>query len=480
MSKKKLHGSKTIGKNKGKKKKFWLRHIKSNGQPTYLFDRALLSDHLENSGYRKLPNFGDIQVFQLVDNIAYLKSDLDVYNDILEVVKKEDDDNLRSCFIEQGETLLLSKKAILGGLPKINIEPYRDTKENICLFYENVAVSVAADGTKKLTYKDFQKLNKYILAEQIIDRKFKSSVDNKSDFQRFLGFVTNDKAHLESICSAIGYLISSYKNPSVAKAIIITDILSQVKNEAYGRSGKGLIIKALSKIINVVEYNGKVTDLTNDKFVFQNVNLNTSLIVLQDVNKGFQFESLFSTLTDNMSIERKHRSKISIPFKDSPKVALTTNYTIPQDTDSYKDRKHLVTLNNFFSASNKPEHYFKRLLFEWKPREWYRFDNFIVECAQLFLKKGLLPYDSAELKLQKLINLTSKEFVDLMESDYDVLNEYSSLKKIAACLEVGTQEPRSKGKIVGKWIESYAAYKGYKVDKRQSGGMVQICFLKGV
>ena len=480
MSKNKLHGSKSKGKNKGKEKKFWIPFNKTNGQPTYLIDRALLSDFLEYHGYRTLATYLDIQVIQLVDNIAFEKCELDVYNDLREVIKKEENDTLRSCYIEQGENLLLNKKAILGGLPRINAEKYKDSKDCVRLFYENCVVKITAEGVSPQSYNKFGKLNKYILSNQIIKRQFISANNKKGDFESFLEYVTNDKEHFKSICSAIGYLVSSYKNPSLAKAIIITDILSQVKNEAYGRSGKGLIIKALSKVINVVEYNGKVTDLTNDKFVFQNVNLNTALIVLQDVTKGFLFESLFSTLTDNMSIERKHRSKINIPFSDSPKVALTTNYTIPQDTDSFRDRKHLVTLNNTFNAQNKPEQYFKRLLFDWKTKEWARFDNFILKCVQLFLGKGLLPYDSAELKFQKLINLTSKEFVDLMEAEYDSLNDYFSLKKIAAYVELGTDEPRAKGKMLGKWIDSYAAFKGYKVDRRQSGGIVKICFLKGV
>ncbi|WP_282074495.1 hypothetical protein [Maribacter aquivivus] len=480
MSKKKLHGSKTIGKFKGKVKKFWISHTKPNGQPTYLIDRALLSDFLESTGYRIISTYLNNQIVLLSNNIAFEKTELDVYNDILEIVKNQENDILRSCYIDQGENLLMSKKAIIGGLPKIHLDKYKDDKEIVRLFFDNKVIQIAANGIKVESYKKFQKLNNYILSNQIINRDYSLKDDNKSDFSRFLKFVTNDNLHFKSICSAIGYLVSSYKNPSIAKAIIITDILSQVKNEAYGRSGKGLIIKALSKIINVVEYNGKVTDLTNDKFVFQNVDINTSLIVLQDVTKGFLFESLFSTLTDNMSIEKKHRSKISIPFSDSPKVALTTNYTIPQETDSFKDRKHLVTLNNHFNAQNKPEKYFKRLLFDWDKKEWARFDNFIIECVQLFLKEGLLTYDSAELKFQKLINLTSKEFVDVMESDYDMLNDYFSLKKIAARVELGTDEPRSKGKMLSKWIESYATFKGYNVDRRQSGGMVKICFLKAV
>lgn len=458
------------------RKEFFWKSCLKRGMPSFQIDRALLSDFLEKRGYRTHLNFGNVEVVQLVNNVVFLKTPQDVFNDLLKIIKEQKNDLLRSCFIEQGESLLLLKKAILGSLPLIELDRYRDTRQSVHLFYQNGIIKITRDKKKTLSYKKFRKQKQYIFSEQIIRRNIKSKDEKGSDFKKFISLATNNEMHFNSVCSAIGYLVSSYKNPSLVKAIIITDILSQAKNDAYGRSGKGILVKALAKVISVAEYNGKVTDLTNDKFVFQNVNLNTTLIVLQDVTKGFLFESLFSTLTDDMSIERKHRPKINIPFTDSPKIALTTNYTIPQETDSFKDRKHLVTLNNFFNANNKPEKYFKQLLFEWDNDEWNRFDNFIIECVQLFLRKGLIAYESENLKLQKLINHTSKDFVHLMNTDYDRLNDYFGLKELAEMLEVDAEEPRTRSKIVSQWIDLYAIFKGYKVEKRKSAGVTKICF----
>lgn len=476
MKKESHHSLKLKKRRKFKPKKFWKETLKSNRQ-TYIIDRALLSDYLEENGYRKLDSFGEVKVVQLIDNIAYLKTSMDVYTDVLKYIKKQENDILRSCFINQGENLLVTKKAILGGLPEIEFDKYQDTKEHVKLFYQNKIVTIRAEKVKIQSYKKFSKSNDFILSSQLIDREFKETDNIQSDFELFIRLATNDEEHFTAVCTAIGYLISNFKNPSVTKAVIITDILSQVENEAYGRSGKGLIIIALSHVINVVQYNGKVTDLTNDKFVFQNVNLSTSLIVLQDVTKSFLFESLFSSLTDVLSIERKHRDKINVPFQYSPKIALTTNYTIPQDTDSFKDRKYLLTLNNFFNAENKPEKHLGKLLFDWTELEWFRFDNFIVKCVQLFLSNGLIQYDSADLKLQKLINLTSKEFVQIMNSEYDVLNEYWRIKDIAVRFDLKSSDASTKSRKIAKWIDSYASFKGYKVDRRGSGGITKFCFI---
>lgn len=461
-------------KKRTKSEKFWYSHIKNN-KKVFVFDRAKLSDFLEVIGYRKLTSFGIINTILLEKNVAYLKTPMDVYIDVLNHIKLQNNDTLRACFIQQGENLLITKKAILGALPEIELDKYLDTKEKVKLFYPNKIITITSDKIKTQSYKKLT--NHYILSDQLINRKYEVSDNKESDFETFLNLATENNEHFISVCTALGYLISSYKNPSITKAVIITDILSQLKNEAFGRSGKGLLVKALSHIINVVEYNGKVTDLSNDKFVFQNVTLSTALIVLQDVTMNFLFESLFSSLTDVLSIEKKHKDKINIPYQYSPKIALTTNYTIPQDTDSFRDRKYLLTLNNFFNSGNKPEKHLGKLLFDWSNEEWARFDKFMIHCVQLFLKNGLVEYNNPQLNLRKLINMTSNEFVDVMNSEFNVLNKYWKLKDIALRFQLKSRDTSVRSRVISEWMKFYASFKGYKVDKRESGGITKICFI---
>jgi len=382
-----------------------------------------------------------------------------------------------TCALKQCEEMLIKRKGILISLAIITLERYRDTKDKTLIFYRNKIVVITANGYSLESYKKFKNRNQFIFTEQIIQRDFDESAIMEGDFAKFCGFVTNDKRHLLNLQTTLGFLISTYKNPSVARAVIVSDMQSQIENDAYGRSGKGIFIKSLSHMLQIAEYNGKATDLKHDKFVYQNVTVVTALMVLQDVSKGFVFESLFSTLTDSMSIERKYQSKTTIDFSKSPKIALTTNYTIPQDTDSFKDRKHLLMLNNFFNAENKPEKHFKRMLFEWDANEWAKFDNYMVECVRLFLKKGLVRYSDKKFERQKLINQTSDEFVELMEAEYNMLNHFFSIKEVANELEIESESDNAKSRIVGGWIDLYAAHKGHNVDRAKlGGGITKICF----
>ena len=460
-----------------KVKQFWTYEYKPNGRK-HKIDKALLSDFLEQKGYRKLSSFGDIKVVKLKNNIAYLKSSMEVYTDVLKYVKKQNDNELRSCFIEQGELLLISKKAILGGLPDLELKKYLDSKDEVSLFFNNGIVKIKKKKISIHSYLNFKKSNNFVFYSSIIPRDFDLSITGESEFEEFLKFVTNTKQDFNSFLSTIGYLISSYKNPSLSKAVIISDFFSQIRNDAYGRSGKGIIIKAISKIIDVVEYNGKVTDLANDKFVFQNVTSSTRLVVLQDVTKEFQFESLFSTLTDSMSIERKYLTKINLPNSESPKIVITTNFTIKENSDSFRDRKHLIMLNNFFNAENKPEKYFKNLLFDWNEKEYQRFDKFMSYSVQIFLNEGLIKFSDNSLKAANLVSQTSTEFVKLVD-DYlkSSKNKFKS-KMILEKISIQGDTMSEKGKIISHWFQLYAQVKNYNLKKSISGGITVFILVK--
>jgi hypothetical protein len=386
--------------------------------------------------------------------------------------------DFEAVFIEQGEKYLITKKALLGSLKPIEFKPYKDDIVTSRHFFNNCIVEVTSNEIKRKSYEDLHRDKKYIFKNAIIDRPFEVRPKAVSDFEKFLKLSTNSVEHFESVCSSIGYLLHSFKNPANAKAIILSDVLSQATNEANGRSGKGLIIKAIAEFISVVEYNGKNLDLKRDKFVYQSIDYNTDLFVIQDVSKSFDFEDLFSQITDKMDVQRKHVNKMIIDFDSSPKIAITTNYTIPQNTDSYADRKQLILLNNYFNANHKPESEFKKLFFvQWDEKDFLAFDNFVMRCIQSFLKDGLINYDDPELQKQNLINNTSKIFIELMESQYNLINEYFLLKELAAQLEINSNENSVKSKIAMQWLNTYSKYNNLKIETRTSAGVVKFCFL---
>ncbi len=170
-------------------------------------------------------------------------------------------------------------------------------------------------------------------------------------------------------------------------------------------------------------------------FAFQSVSLDTSVIEFNDVDKKFRFDKLFSIITDGITVEKKNKDEMTIPFDQSPKVIISTNYTIAGVDDSTLDRQFIVEFSDHYSKSHKPIDEFGHLFFdEWDKEEWNRFDNFMIKCLQFYLSNGLVPYEYKNLELKKLIDSTSAEFADFVErleldTDYSKKELHSEFKE---------------------------------------------------
>jgi hypothetical protein len=182
-----------------------------------------------------------------------------------------------------------------------------------------------------------------------------------------------------------------------------------------GGSGKGLIHKAIGHIKNIVIEDGKKFD-PRGQFAYQKVNKDTQIFLLDDVGKNFNFESLFSIITEGMTVEKKGKDAYQIPFSESPKISITTNYTINGSGDSHERRVFEVEIANYFNAEHTPEKEFGHLFFiDWDEKEWARFDNFMIRCIQYFLQNGLVESEKVNLAFRKLKNDLGAEFIEFME-----------------------------------------------------------------
>src|SRR5574344_397287 len=72
---------------------------------------------------------------------------------------------------------------------------------------------------------------------------------------------------------AIGYLLQKYQDPTETKAMILCDAESGEGGEANGRTGKGLLVEAVSKFVPTVKVNGKAWEPRKDKFAFSQMRL---------------------------------------------------------------------------------------------------------------------------------------------------------------------------------------------------------------
>ena len=301
----------------------------------------------------------------------------------------------------------------LSMVKSIDVKFNRDSQDASYVYYQNAVVKTTKKAIEVLKYSD---INDLIWKNQVIKRDIKLKEESDGVFKTFIWRVSGENIErYYTLKSVIGYLMHSYQNEAKPKAIIFNDemISEDIPN---GGSGKGLIHKAIGHIKNIVIEDGKKFDSKN-QFAYQKVNKDSQIFLMDDVPKHFNFESLFSIITEGMTVEKKGQDAYQIPFKESPKISITTNYTVNGSGASHERRIFEVEIANYFNDNLTPEMEFGHLFFaEWDEKEWANFDNFMIRCVQFFLKNGLVQSDKVNLKFRKFKNEMGAEFIEFMES----------------------------------------------------------------
>jgi len=290
----------------------------------------------------------------------------------------------------------------------------RDTKDEAFIPFHNGIVRITKDDVTMLNHGDIDKI---IWATDVIDFQVDIALgDNKGcEFLDFLYKATGqDAERLRSAISITGYLLHKYKNPAKSYAVILAE---ETEDETKGGgTGKGLFIKGLERILNTVTIDGK--NFKPDKsFAYQRVKADTKLISIQDLERTFNFEKFYSIITEGLTIEKKNMEEVYLAYEDSPKVILTTNYTINDDGNHAKRRQRLIEFGNYFNPKNTPLDEYQHLLFdEWDRDEWNRFYNFMFYCLKFYLMHGIVDITQKDSYRKKKIRVMfGEEFLDWFE-----------------------------------------------------------------
>lgn len=345
-----------------------------------------------------------------------------------------------------------------------------DTQDDAYIYFRNAAVRVTKSNIEVI---DYLNLDGFVWRKHIIDDDFEISPFKGCDYEKFIHLVSaSDHQRKLSLETTIGYLMHSYKISANNKAIILND--ETISDNPNGGSGKGIFWNALSKVKRVSDINGK--GFSFDKtFPYQTVSADTQILVFDDVQKNFKFENLFSVITEGITLEKKNKDAIKIPVSKSPKIIITTNYTIGGVGGSFERRKWELEFSSYFSAKHTPLNEFGKMLFdEWDRGEWLMFYNYMINCLQLYLKKGLVKHDFQNLEVRKFIKETSFEFYEWVNEEDNI--QFNSRIYKSALFETFLQEyPDYKKWLSQKkfwqWMDVFAEYNKYAIDKgRDVGG----------
>jgi hypothetical protein len=375
------------------------------------------------------------------------------------------------------------KEDYLSFLATSDVKFKDDTQDSCYLYFKNCAVQITNSGIKEIDYIELQG---FVWKKHIIDREFKKITTleaDQCDFKKFVELISGqEQKRFESMISVIGYLLHSYKTSANNKAIILNDeVISEIPN---GGSGKGIFCNAIGHIKRFTFLDGKQFDF-NKAFPYQTVSADTQMLVFDDVKKNFVFESLFSLVTEGITLEKKNRDAIKLPVSKSPKIVITTNYTVKGVGGSFERRKFEIELSSYFGIDRTPFDEFGKMLFDdWSESEWCKFDNFMIYCVQYYLKTGLVAHKFHNLEARKFINQTTYEFYEwsLEAGEVENIPVNERIKRAELYEKYIEEYPDQKKFLTEKrfsnWINYYAQFIGCKLNRFKTQGVRYIELIK--
>jgi hypothetical protein len=359
--------------------------------------------------------------------VSYLENNINEYGSNTEAVRET---IARECnsIIYQSFTLIQPTDLVY----------YSDTKTSFGLPFKNGFFYFdKIDG--EIKNKDYSEVQGFFSPHKIQSREF-NYTNEVSIFQRFLVKAvlnTDDeeidvskKETLNEFYKMFGYLCHTYKSQTNSPCIILTDDDANDENR-NGRRGKTLLTKAVSEVLTTMLKGGKEFDASYTH-VFADLEKKHKTYIIDDVPASFNYDDLYTNVLGAINCQRKGVKAELIPFEESPKFVITSNWVIRYDEKNASTNKRFLEFkfSNYYNQKFTPKDDFGCSFFEdWNTDEWNRFYSFVFDCVRLYLTDGLnqIQYDKSRDNYLAYFNndVMIDEFERIMINLIDSNNTFS-------------------------------------------------------
>ena len=269
--------------------------------------------------------------------------------------------------------------------------------------YFNFLINASRVHWRKELEESFEN-KKQIEAEEYFEKnKFNIAGANLSEDE-----IYEQKLHIINKIYCIGYLLHNYKDESKPWCVFAMDNKISETGESHGGSGKSIGLGSLNHIRKRRFYiKGRDANVTKNDFIYHGVDENTDFILIDDANQYLDFAFFYSEITGSLKVNPKNGQPYEIPFEDSPKFLITSNFTLRDDGPSTSRRLLFTSFSDYYHENNNDEYkesrniasdFDNRNLFTgFTEAEWNDYYNFCAQCVQFFLahpKKISPPMDN--------------------------------------------------------------------------------------
>jgi hypothetical protein len=496
--------------------KFWYEvHKPKEGTTEYKFDHDGLTFFLANNGFRKM-RLGEkgYQYIRLAGNglIEAVEPDA-IGHFIMEYLHKDvhpdpvtglySDDNTNDAL---REVRRMYKRGLKGykandlytSLPELTPRFLKDDENTCYLYFNNAYLKISKEGAE--TY-EYSSMDHNLWARQrkqhnitlVSNEEITKSIAYQFFKYAIVGDDTGDDddiRRLQSMFTTIGYAVDTYKDPTNTRAIVLQDKkTNKTGSEANGGSGKTLTAKMIGYMTNICLIDGKSFSFENT-YPYDTFKADHKLIVYNDVNRRFSFETLFHRITEDFTYDKRYVDSIVIPHEEAPKHMVITNYSLMGDGSSYNRRQQIIEFSDYFNDKRTPKDVFNhRFFIDWDETEWNRYYNFIIFCVTLYKKIGLIPFPATNVKINKLYAMAGEEFVEWMDDQFIGSQGSPALRIDTTRIPAKElfEQVRNLGGFYSKltnsnkvtnWIKLWCEARGWECERPKSNGTYYWTFTK--
>lgn len=202
---------------------------------------------------------------------------------------------------------------------------------------------------------------------------------------------------LASRMANMGYLLTSNKSESEAWATICQDsTMAENVDECNGRSGKSFYYRAVTKMVKAFIIDAATTSFKDPRFIFDGVTPDTDLVLIDECPRKFNYNFIYGMVTGDFRVEEKNRHSYVIPFSQSPKFGLGTNFTLSRHDPStegriwpqpFSDYYHVQTPQNDYRETRSIRDDFGQNLMgtEYSEQDWQLDLALMTQCVRFYL-----------------------------------------------------------------------------------------------
>jgi len=202
---------------------------------------------------------------------------------------------------------------------------------------------------------------------------------------------------LANLMFVLGYHCAQYKDPSRPWFTFLQDMKISDIGQSSGRSGKGLLSQAITKVRASFYKGGRnLNDKDQYKFFYDGFTEFHDFIEIDDMHEYADFGFFYTQITGKREINPKNYAPFTLEYADSGKMLISSNFEL-QNMDSstigrmlncgVSDYYHQATKLNDYKETRTPETKFGRRLYdEFTDEDWIKFYNLIAYCIQLQMR----------------------------------------------------------------------------------------------